>query len=36
MCNEVNRLNKALADVITILARSKKAQALYENEVMVG
>ena len=35
MCNEVNRLNKALADVTTMLAKAKKAQALYEREVMV-
>ena len=35
MCNEVNRLKKALADVTTILAKAKKAQGLYESEVMV-
>lgn len=33
MCNEVNRLNKALADVTAMLA--KKARTLYEDEVMV-
>ena len=36
MCNEVDRLNKALAEVITMLANAKKAQGLYESEVMVG
>jgi hypothetical protein len=35
MCNEVNRLNKALAHVTTILGKARKAQALYESEVMV-
>jgi hypothetical protein len=35
MCYEVNRLNKALADVTTMLAKAKKSQALFEREVMV-
>lgn len=36
MCNEVDRPNKAVTEVITMLTKEKKAQGLYESEVMVG
>jgi hypothetical protein len=34
--NEVDCLNKALAEVVTMLAKAKMAQGLYESEVTVG